>query len=141
MRAAIYAAQRGHDVTLYEKSGQLGGQLFHGDYFPFKWPIKNFRNWLIYELGKSGVKVLMNTEPTKQMIVAGGYDAVLAATGAKLNIPDIPGLKDGEGKLNPGYMTWADATRSPEKLGQHVVIIGGSEVGTETAMVSVRSGP
>lgn len=52
MRAAIYAAQRGHDVTLYEKSGQLGGQLFHGDYFPFKWPIKNFKNWLIYGAGQ-----------------------------------------------------------------------------------------
>lgn len=134
MRAAIYAAQRGHDVTLYEKTGELGGQLFHGDYFPFKWPIKNFKNWLIYELGKSGVKVLMNTEPTAQMIVAGGYDAVLAATGAKLNIPDIPGLKDAQGNLNPGCMTWADAARNPEKLGKHVVIIGGSEVGTETAM-------
>lgn len=134
MRAAIYCAERGHDVTLYEKSGVLGGQLFHSDYFPFKWPIKNFKNWLIYELGKSGVKVLMNTEPTQQMITAGGYDAVLAATGATVNIPSIPGLKDENGDLKPGYMSWADATRHPEALGKHVVIIGGSEVGTETAM-------
>jgi NADPH-dependent 2,4-dienoyl-CoA reductase/sulfur reductase-like enzyme len=134
MRAAIYAAQRGHDVTLYEKTGELGGQLFHSDYFPFKWPIKNYWNWLVYELGKSGVKVLMNTEPTQQMIVAGGYDAVLAATGAKLNVPDIPGVKDEQGQLKPEYFTWADATKHPEQLGQHVVIVGGSEVGTETAM-------
>jgi NADPH-dependent 2,4-dienoyl-CoA reductase/sulfur reductase-like enzyme len=134
MRAAIFAAQRGHDVTLYEKTNQLGGQLFHGDYFPFKWPIQNYKNWLIYELGQSNVKVVMNTEPTAQMITAGGYDAVLAATGATLNIPNIPGLKDEKGQLKPEYFTWADATVAPEKLGKKVVIVGGSEVGTETAM-------
>lgn len=118
MRAAIYAAQRGHDVTLYEKSGQLGGQLFHGDYFPFKWPIKNFKNWLIYELGKSGAKVVMNTEPTRQMIVAGGYDVVLAATGAKVNIPNIPGLKDENGKLKPEYMSLPGYLRQRAGAGQ-----------------------
>lgn len=134
MRAAIYAAQRGHDVTLYEKSGQLGGQLFHSDYFPFKWPIKNFKNWLIYELGKSGAKVVMNTAPTRQMIVAGGYDVVLAATGAKVNIPNIPGLKDENGKLKPEYMSCLDTCGKEPKLGKHVVIVGGSEVGIETAM-------
>ncbi len=134
MRAAIYAAERGHDVTLYEKTNSLGGQLFHSDYFPFKWPVKNFKNWLVYQLGKSGVKVIMNTEPTAQMIAAGGYDAVLAATGATVNIPNIPGLKDESGNLKPEYMSWADATRNPEKLGKHVVLVGGSEVGVETAM-------
>ena len=134
MRAAIYAARRGHDVTLYEKSGRLGGQLFHSDYFPFKWPIRNFKNWLVDQLGKSGVKVLMNTEPTRQMIAAGGYDAVLAATGAKVNIPDIPGLKDENGSLKPEYMSCLDTCGGEPKLGRHVVIIGGSEVGMETAM-------
>ena len=134
MRAAIYAAQRGHDVTLYEKTDKLGGQLFHSDYFPFKWPIKNFKNWLVYELGKSGVKVVMNTEPTQQMIVAGGYDAVLAATGAKINIPDIPGIKDESGSLKPEYMSCLGMLGHEDKLGKHVVIVGGSEVGVETAM-------
>ena len=134
MRAAIYAAERGHDVTLYEKTNELGGQLFHGDYFPFKWPIKNFKNWLIDQLGKSGVKVLMNTEPTAQMIRAGGFDAVIAATGAKINVPDIPGLKNEDGTLKENCFTWAEAARHPEKLGKNVVVVGGSEVGTETAM-------
>ena len=134
MRAAIYAAQRGHNVTLYEKTGKLGGQLFHSDYFPFKWPIKNYRNWLIYELGKSGVRVIMNTEPTRQTITAEGYDAVLAATGAKVNIPDIPGLKDENGVLKPQYMSCLDTCGREPELGKNVIIIGGSEVGTETAM-------
>lgn len=140
MRAAIYASQRGHDVTLYEKSNRLGGQLFHSDYFPFKWPIKNFRNWLVDQLGKSGVTVHMNTEPTQQMIVAGGYDVVLAATGAKVNIPNIPGLKDENGNLKPGYMSCLDTCGREPELGKHVVIIGGSEVGVETAMYLAGKG-
>lgn len=140
MRAAIYAAERGHDVTLFEKSGYLGGQLVHSDYFSFKWPIKNFKNWLVDQLGKAGVKVMMNTEPTRQMISAGGYDAVLAATGAKVNIPDIPGLKDENGDLKPGYMSCMDTCGREAELGKHVVIVGGSEVGMETAMYLCENG-
>lgn len=68
------------------------------------------------------------------MIVAGGYDVVLAATGAKVNIPNIPGLKDENGKLKPEYMSCLDTCGKEPKLGKHVVIVGGSEVGIETAM-------
>ncbi len=134
MRAAIYASERGHDVTLYEKSGRLGGQLFHSDYFPFKWPVKNFKNWLVYTIGKSNVRVIMNTAPTAEMIAAEGYDVVLAATGAAINVPDIPGLKNENGQLKPEYMTCLDTCGRESELGKKVIIVGGSEVGTETAM-------
>lgn len=83
----------------------------------------------------------MNTAPTRQMIVAGGFDVVLAATGAAVNIPDIPGLKDENGKLKPEYMSCLDTCGREPELGKKVIIVGGSEVGTETAMVSVRPGP
>lgn len=132
MRAAIYASDRGHDVTLFEKTDKLGGQLFHSDHFSFKWPVRNFKNWLVYALGKSNVKVVMNTEPTPQMIVAGGFDAVLAATGAKINIPNIPGVKDENG--NAKYPACLEILGKEDTLGKHVIIVGGSEVGTETAM-------
>ena len=132
MRAALYAAQRGHDVTLYEKSDTLGGQLFHADHFSFKWPVRNFKDWLVSALGKSSVKVMMNTQPTRQMIVAGGYDVVLAATGARINVPDIPGVRDEKGVQK--YPTCLEILGKESELGKHVVIVGGSEVGTETAM-------
>lgn len=44
MQAAITLAQRGHDVTLYEKTGVLGGQLLHSEKYSFKWPIRDFKN-------------------------------------------------------------------------------------------------
>ena len=132
MRAALYCDQRGHDVTLYEKTNTLGGQLFHADHFSFKWPVRNFKNWLVAQLNKSNVKVIMNTEPTPEMIAEGGYDVVLAATGAKINVPDIPGVKDENGVQK--YPTCLEVLGKEDTLGKHVVIVGGSEVGTETAM-------
>ena len=141
MRAAIYAAERGHMVTLFEQSDKLGGQLFHSDYFPFKWPIKNFKNWLVYELGTHNIDVRMNTKPTAQMIQAGGFDAVIAATGATVNIPkNIEGIYAPDGSLKEGVMTWADSCAREPELGKRVTIVGGSEVGIETAMYLAGKG-
>jgi len=140
MRAALYAAQRGHDVTLYEKTNLLGGQLIHGDYASFKWPIGEYKAWLIRQLAETGVKVIMNCAPSVDMIKAGGYDAVIAATGAKPNVPDIEGLKTPDGGLATGYMNCIDVFGNEAKLGKKVVIVGGSETGVETAMYLCENG-
>ena len=74
MKCAITCAQRGHDVTLYEKSGQLGGQLFHADYASFKWPLADFNHWLIRQTYQNGVTVRLNTEASREMLEPEGYD-------------------------------------------------------------------
>lgn len=141
MRAAIYASERGHQVTLFEQTDRLGGQLFHSDYFPFKWPIRNYKNWLIRELGMHHVDIRMNTKPTEQMIRAGGYDAVIAATGAVVNIPkNIEGIYNDNGQMKCGVMTWAEACVCEPELGRYVTVVGGSEVGIETAMYLAGKG-
>ena len=93
MKAAIVAAERGHDVTLFEKTGYLGGQLIHSDYSSFKWPLRDFKNYLIRRMGQVGVKIQMHTKATPQLLSAGGFDAILAATGATPNVPNIEGLQ------------------------------------------------
>ena len=138
MRAAMEAADRGHSVTLYEKTGILGGQLIHGDYSSFKWPVGDFKNWLIRQTYQKGIRVILNTAPTPAQIAAEGYDAVIAATGASAKTPDIPDLHDAEGK--PLYPTCLDVYGKQEKLGKRVVIIGGSETGIETAMYLCENG-
>ena len=57
MKAAVIAAERGHKVTLYEKNDFLGGQLKHTDYPSFKWSYKNFKDYLVLQVNKSGIKV------------------------------------------------------------------------------------
>jgi len=139
MRAAIAAADRGHEVTLYERSAALGGQLAHTDHFDFKWPLRNYRDWLIRLVHKRGVRTVMNCAPDPQTIQSECFDAVIAATGAVPHVPrSIRGTYDDAGVLR--YPTCDDMWGREAELGHHVLIIGGSEAGIEMGIHLVRSG-
>ncbi len=140
MKAAIVAAERGLDVTLFEKTDYLGGQLWHSEYSSFKWPIRDFKNYLVRRLNQVGVKVRMETEATPELIAQEGYEAILAATGATPNIPDIPGFKDEAGCLKPEYKVCLDVYGHEAELGHHVICVGGSETAIETAMYLAENG-
>lgn len=134
MKAAVTAAERGHKVTLFEKTGYLGGQLLHAEYFPFKWTLKDYKNFLVDALKRNEVEIRMNTAPTPEEIQREGFDAVIACVGAEPTLPDIQGLKDENGNLNPGFYTIMSLCGNADKLGDDVVVIGGAEVGTEIGM-------
>lgn len=139
MRSAIMAAERGHDVTLYEKTDYLGGQLRHAEYYSFKWPLRDFKNWEIRRMDQLGVKVRMNTEPAPEQLRAEGYDVVIAATGAKANLPrSIEGLRNEDGSAK--VRTCHDIFGKEKELGHHVIICGASETGVETAMYLAQNG-
>ncbi len=133
MRTALYLADRGHKVTIYEKEDKLGGAIKHADYIPFKWTLKDYKNYLIRQVKKKGIHVVLNTTATPEM-VEDRYDAVIAAVGAQPVIPPIPGAK-GE-----NVTVATDAIMHSEKIGQNVVVIGGGEVGVETGMFLAQQG-
>ena len=134
MRCALWLAGRGHTPVLFEAADHLGGQIVHADYADFKWTLRDFKNWCIYQLDKQGVEVRLNTKATPEMIAAEGFDAVVAATGADMLTLPIPGA-------DPEKLTYAlEAFAHPEKLGRKVVVIGGGEVGVETALYLARKG-
>ena len=128
MYAALTAAKRGHKVTLYEKNSRLGGQLLHADYASFKWPIQDYKDWLIRQILKAGVEVRMNTEATKEMLKDEGFDNVIVAIGPVNKKPGIPG-DDG-----PNVCHVMDVFGKGEQLPENIVVIGGSETGVETGM-------
>lgn len=132
MRAAIMAREKGHQVTLFEKTGYLGGQLYHSDFVSFKWPLRDYKNWLKRQVEKSGVILRMNTEATPELIEREGFEAVIAATGALPNIPRF--AQDERGALKAGLSTCLDVFGNEDKLGKRVIIVGGSETGVETGM-------
>ena len=139
MRAAIMAAERGHSVTLFEKSDYLGGQLYHSESYSFKWPLREFKNWEKRQLDKLGVEVRMNCAPEPEEIKAEGFDTVIAATGAQANLPgSIEGLRDENGKAL--VRTCHDIFGKEAELGKKVVICGASETGIETAMYLCQNG-
>lgn len=127
MEAAICAFERGHDVTLYEKSNALGGQLKIASQADFKWPLKKYTQFLIDKALNTGFQILLNTEATFNIIKDNHYDVVIVAIGAKPLIPAIKGIDKTQ------VLYTDDAYLHEDKIGQHVVIIGGGEVGVETA--------
>lgn len=134
MKCAITCAERGHDVTLYEKSGQLGGQLFHADYASFKWPLADFNHWLIRQVYQKGVRVCLNTEATREMLAPEGYDDVVVAIGPRFKSPRLP-IEDGT-----KTMLCVDVYGHEAELPHEIVVIGGSETGTETGMHLAEKG-
>jgi 2,4-dienoyl-CoA reductase-like NADH-dependent reductase (Old Yellow Enzyme family)/thioredoxin reductase len=134
MKAASIAAERGHNVTLYEKNDFLGGQIRHADFSPFKWPLKDFKDYLVRRLNNLGVEVLLKTAASPEMIRAKGYDAVVVALGSEIIIPKIPGA-DGK-----NIWTILDVYGKEKSLGKNIAFIGGGQFGVETAMYLAKYG-
>lgn len=132
MKAALVARQRGHEVTLFEATEALGGALKHADGCSFKWPLKQFKDYLAAQLYKQGVAVHLNTKATGEMLE--GFDAVLVAVGASPKKPLISGI-DGE-----NVMPAAEVFGKETTLQGPVVIIGGGEIGVETGMHLAEKG-
>ena len=131
MEAAVTAKQRGHEVILLEKSDHLGGKLNFSRQVPFKRDLCKFMDYLIHMVDKSGVQVRLNTEATVEMVEAMEPDVVIAAVGAKALVPPIPGV-DGK-----NVITAEEAYRkvkAGEDIGQKIAVLGGGDVGCETAV-------
>lgn len=135
MRAAIYLHDRGHDVTVYEASGTLGGQIEITKHVDFKWTLRDYRDWLVHQLEKRpGIRVLMNTRATRELLEQGDYDEILIGVGAEPKRPPIPGVHGGN------VLTFKEAYEAPEKVGKSAVIVGGGEIGAETGIYFARRG-
>ena len=135
MKTAIEAANRGHQVTLYEKTATLGGQLKHTDYPDFKWPLRKFKNYLVSKVSENpNITIQLGVEATPDMLKPMDYDEVIVAIGSAPLVPPIPGIT---GKNVIGAI---DVYGCVDLLAQDIVVIGGGEIGTETAIYLAREG-
>ena len=85
------AVQRGHQVDLYERDPQLGGQAKLAIYCDFKWNMRDYLNWMIHQAETCGASLYLGTEATPELLKAKGYDAIICAMGSRpktLPIPD-----------------------------------------------------
>ncbi len=128
MEAAVTAAKRGHDVVLYEKSSQLGGWLNMERHLPFKMDMYNYARSLEHECRIYGVKVVLNTPVTPELLAREKPDTVICAIGSEAIVPPIEGI-DLE------HVTVAtEMYDNGFEAGQRVIVIGGGLVGCETAL-------
>ena len=130
MEAARISALRGHKVTIFEKSGELGGAMLYCCTVPGKNKMRWHADWLRQQIKKLGVEVTFRTVPNVRDLR--GFDAVLLATGGAVARPDIPGIK------LPFVVTFEDVLRcrnakceyypadkaKPAKCGDNVLIWG-----------------
>ena len=133
LSAALTAKRRGHDVTLLEKEGRLGGTLNCLEHDCHKKDMMRFRDFLIRKVYDDGVEVRLNTEVTRQMLEEMKPDYVLCAVGSDPLIPRIPGL--AEFALTPHQLI--DKAGSE---GQNIVIIGGGLSGCEMGLSYAEEG-
>lgn len=127
MIAAAIAAQRGHEVTLFEKEDKLGGQLQVAGVPPHKKEIHWLMDYLVRQVEQSHVRIKLGEEAKTEIIEKEKPDAVVVAAGLSYFVPDIPGIDRDNVVLAEDVLYWR------RKVGQKVVIIGGELVGCETA--------
>jgi NADPH-dependent 2,4-dienoyl-CoA reductase/sulfur reductase-like enzyme len=135
LEAARVAALKGHDVTLYEKSEALGGQVKAAATPSFKKQLSKYLQYLITQNDKLGVKINLNTEITEDAPELARADKIIVAVGAEAVIPPIPGV-DGKNVIEV-----MDAHRGRHaEIGQNVVVAGGGLSGCDCALELAMEG-
>jgi 2,4-dienoyl-CoA reductase-like NADH-dependent reductase (Old Yellow Enzyme family)/thioredoxin reductase len=133
MEAAVIAASRGHEVTLYEKERDLGGQALLVSVPPGKEEYSAVKDFLVNELKRLRVRVCLNEEATHEKVSKGRPDAVVLATGSLPIIPEIPGIRE------ENVLTAWEVLNGGE-VGKKVLIVGAGMVGCETALFLAKKG-
>jgi 2,4-dienoyl-CoA reductase-like NADH-dependent reductase (Old Yellow Enzyme family)/thioredoxin reductase len=135
MEAARIASLRGHEVTLYDKGKELGGQLLLAAAPPGKRRLLWIRDYLATQLKKQGVKINLEFEITPEFIKTERPDAVVLATGA------TPAQTDFIDSSDPRVVSAWDILQSHvQPVGQKVIIIGGNMLGCEVAEFIAEQG-
>jgi 2,4-dienoyl-CoA reductase-like NADH-dependent reductase (Old Yellow Enzyme family)/thioredoxin reductase len=127
LTATYEAARLGHQVTLYEKEDETGGQLRFASQAPYKDQYGIWASWLTSQVKKMGVIVRTGIEMTESMISGGNPEVVILATGGEQIKPDIPGID-----LSHVCNAW-QVLEGAVLPGRHAVVIGGGLMGMETA--------
>ncbi|MFC2002220.1 FAD-dependent oxidoreductase [Chloroflexota bacterium] len=134
MEAARVMAERGHQVSLYEKEGELGGQFNIAARQPQKEGYYSFVEYQSKGLERAGVKTFLNTEMTIEGVSKIKPDVVVVAAGAHPRVLDVAGV-DGKNVVQAN-----DVIMGKVKVGDRVVVAGGRFVAMEVALQLVEQG-
>jgi 2-enoate reductase len=134
MEAARVAAVRGHNVTLYEKTKELGGHLIVAGIPEFKRDLKRLLIWYKNQMKKLGIEIFTDTEVTSKLVDEKEPDEIIMATGSKPTIPNIPGID------NPKVCTAIEVLQGHTLAGDKVAVIGAGLIGCEVALWLANKG-
>lgn len=129
---AVTAAERGHKVTLFEASSQVGGQFNIAKKIPGKEEFNETLRYFRRQLELKGVTVRLNTRADAEMLAAGGFDEVVLATGVVPRKPAIEGID------HPKVLGYLDVLRDEVPVGQKVAVIGAGGIGFDVSTYLVE---
>lgn len=129
LAAAVTSAERGHRVTLFEKSDQIGGQFNLARRIPGKEDYAETIRYYGARLSELGVEVRLGTFASAEGLIAAAYDHIIVATGVE------PRALESVGADDPRVLTYAQAIETPELAGETVAILGAGGIGFDVAQI------
>ncbi len=130
--AATWAAERGHDVHLFESSAEIGGQLNMARRVPGKEEFDEMLRYLQRRLDTTGVQVHLNQKATAEDLLP--FDEIIVATGVLPRDPRIPGQD------HPKVLSYIDVLRNGVTVGPRVAVVGAGGIGFDVAEFLVSAG-
>ncbi len=134
LSAATVAAERGHQVTLFDSASEIGGQFNVAKRVPGKEEFYETLRYFDRKLKSTGVEVRLDTRATAQDLLSGGYDEIILATGVAPRTPDIPGIG------HPKVIGYLDAILQRKPVGGRVAVIGAGGIGFDVSEFITHQG-
>ncbi|MEU1594921.1 NADPH-dependent 2,4-dienoyl-CoA reductase [Streptomyces sp. NPDC005708] len=125
LACAVSAAERGHEVTLYDAADEIGGQLNIARKVPGKQEFDETLRYFRTQLESHGVDVRLNTRVTAADLE--GHDEIVVATGVTPRTPEIPGID------HPSVVGYLDVLRDDTHVGERVAVLGAGGIGFDVA--------
>ncbi|WP_037313721.1 NADPH-dependent 2,4-dienoyl-CoA reductase [Ruegeria halocynthiae] len=132
LSTAMTAAQRGHDVTLFDRASEVGGQLNMAKQVPGKEEFWGLVDWYRTMIAEAGVKLELNREVSADDLT--GFDEVVIATGVIPRDPQIPGQD------RDNVISYIDVLRHKAEVGKSVAVIGAGGIGFDVSEFLLEDG-
>ncbi|TDV61221.1 NADPH-dependent 2,4-dienoyl-CoA reductase [Pseudomonas sp. LP_7_YM] len=134
LAAATVAAERGHEVTLFDSASEIGGQFNIAKRIPGKEEFFETLRYFGRKLQTTGVDLRLNTRVVVEDLLGKGYDEVLLATGVAPRTPAIPGVE------NARVLSYLDVILERKPVGKSVAVIGAGGIGFDVSEFLVHQG-
>ncbi|WP_455914860.1 oxidoreductase [Pseudomonas syringae] len=134
LAAATVAAQRGHEVTLFDSASEIGGQFNIAKRIPGKEEFFETLRYFGRTLQTTGVDLRLNTRVTVDDLLGKGFDEVILATGIAPRTPAIPGVD------YPKVLSYLDVILGRKPVGKSVAVIGAGGIGFDVSEYLVHQG-
>ncbi|MGK9064216.1 oxidoreductase [Stutzerimonas chloritidismutans] len=134
LAAATVAAERGHEVTLFDSASEIGGQFNVAKCVPGKEEFYETLRYFEHKVRDTGVTLRLNTRIGAAELLAGGFDEIVLATGIAPRTPDIPGIE------HPMVISYLDAILQRKPVGPRVAVIGAGGIGFDVSEFITHDG-